>query len=227
MRGDHSGSVTSDVRNEPHALALLSHELRTPLNAVLGYADAMRVEAFGPLPEPYREQAGVIHAAASQLLAVVDAMTAIGVAETGDRPLALERLGPADLKRLLNDTVGLLAARARSSNLKLRTAVAAAVEIRADRVALAQILVNLVENAVKFTAPGGSITLGVDRAGGEVLLAVESGGGEGTPGGGPGPGLGLRLSQALSEAMGGSLTLDFSPAGGARAVVRLPAVTAS
>ena len=189
----------------------------------------MRLEVFGPLPEPYREQAEVIHTAASHLLAVVDAMTATGVAETGDRPLVFERLVAADLKRLMTDATRVVAARARSSNLELRVAGAgaAAFEIRADRVALAQILVNLIDNAVKFTAPGGTITLRVDQDGGDVLVTVESGGGDGTPAGVPGTGLGLRLSRTLSEAMGGGLTMRRSPGSGARAVVRLPAVTAS
>ena len=219
--------MTRDIRREPHPLALLSHELRTPLNAVLGYADAMRIEAFGPLPEPYREQAGVIHAAASHLLAVVDAMTAVGAAETGDRRLELEPLGPSDLEKLLSDAIDLLAPRARSLNLELRVAPArAAVGIRADRVALTQILVNLIDNALKFTAPGGTITLGLGRAGGDVLLAVQSGGGAGTPAGSSGPGLGLRLAEVLVEAMEGRLTVDLPTGGEARAVVRFPAITA-
>jgi signal transduction histidine kinase len=159
----------------------------------------------------------------------VNAMTAVGAAETGERPLVLERLGPEALESLLTDAIGLLAARARSSGLELRAGAAGAVEVevRADRVALTQILVNLIDNAVKFTAPGGTIILCVDRAGGDVLLTVESGGGEGTPAGAPGPGLGLRLAQALGEAMGGRLTVSHTPGGGARAVVRLPAITAS
>ncbi len=221
--------MTPDVRHPVHPLALLGHELRTPLNAVLGYADAMRVEAFGPLPEPYKKQAGVIHAAASHLLAVVDAMTAIAAAETGNRPLALERLGAADLEGLLADAMDVVAARARSANLELRSAAAdaGAFEVWADRVALAQILVNLIDNAVKFTAPGGTITLRVDQDAGDVLVTIDSGGGEGTPAGDPGMGLGLRLSRTLSEGMGGALTVRLSPGGGARAVVRLPAADAS
>ena len=220
--------MTPDIRHEPHPLALLSHELRTPLNAVLGYADAMRIEAFGPLPEPYKEQAGVIHAAASHLLAVVDAMAAVGAAESGDRPLALELLGSADLERLLSDAIDLLGPKARSLNLELRAtaAGAAAVGVRADRVALTQILLNLIDNAVKFTPPGGTIMLGVGRAGGDALLTVESGGGAGAPAGAPGPGLGLRLAQVHVEAMGGRLTLDISTRRGARAAVRFPAITA-
>ena len=218
--------MTRNIRHEPHPLALLSHELRTPLNAVLGYADAMRVEAFGPLPAPYKEQAGVIHAAASHLLAVVDAMTAVGA--TGDRPLALDPLGRSDLEKLLSDATELLAPRARSLNLELRVAPAGpgAVQIRADRVALTQVLVNLIDNALKFTAPGGTITLGLGRADGDVLLTVESGGGAGTPAGASGPGLGLRLAQVLVEAMEGRLALDLSTGGAARAAVRLPAITA-
>ena len=221
--------MTSNIRHDPHPLALLAHELKTPLNAVLGYADAMRVEAFGPLPPPYREQAQVIHAAASHLLALVEAMTATGAVESGERPLALERLGAADLEALLADAVRLVAPRACSSNLDLRTVFAGAgplADVRADRVALTQVVLNLIDNAVKFAAPGGTITLRVDGAGADVHLVVENDGGDRPSPGGTGSGLGLRLARALSEAMGGSLTLDLPPGGAARAIVRLPAITA-
>jgi signal transduction histidine kinase len=231
---EHIGSVSPDAqpnspgRHEPHPLALLAHELRTPLNAVLGYADAWRMEAFGPLPAPYREQAAVIHAAASHLLAVVDAMTAVGAAEAGDRPLAIERLGPAAQEKLLADVVSLLTPRARASNLELRATVGApAVEIGADPVALTQILINLIDNAVKFSLPGGTITVRLDVVESDLHLIVENVANAGTTAGGAGSGLGLRLVRALSEAMGGSLTVDLSSGDRRRTIVRLPATAAS
>jgi signal transduction histidine kinase len=214
--------VTADIRPEPQTLALLGHELRTPLTAVLGYAEAMRLEAFGALPEPYRRHAGLIHVAASHLLALVDAMTAPPAG--GGRSLVLERMGPADAEILLKDAVHLLAPSAQSARLELRAMIGGALGFQADRVALSQIVFNLLDNAVKFTAPGGTIAISLESAGGDVRLTVESGGGEGPPAGGPGSGLGLRLAHALSEAMGGSLTVDRSPQGGARAVVRLPSL---
>jgi cell cycle sensor histidine kinase DivJ len=206
---------------------MLAHELRTPLNAVLGYAEAMRDELFGPLSDPYREQAGLIHAAASHLLAVVEAMTATAAGEAGERTLALERLGPRDLETLLADAVRLAGARAASLDLGVRaaTGLPAAARIQADRVALSQILINLIDNAMKFTASGGMIAVGAELAGGDVRLTVGNGGGEGPPAGEAGQGLGLRLARALSEAMGGSLDVEVSPGGAARAVVRLPAIT--
>jgi cell cycle sensor histidine kinase DivJ len=223
------GSVSPDVPHEPHPLALLGHELRTPLNAVLGYADAWRIEAFGPLPAPYLEQAAVIHAAASHLLAVVDAMTAVGASEAGERPLVIERLGPSRQEKLLAEVVGLLSPRARLSNLELRAATvgAPAVEIAADPLALAQILINLIDNAVKFTPSGGTITVSLEAADEELRLVVENAAGPRPTAGGAGSGLGLRLVRALSEAMGGSLTLQLSSGEPARAVVRLPAIAAS
>lgn len=216
--------MTLDISREPHPLALLSHELLTPLNAVLGYADAMRAEAFGPLPARYLEQAGVIHDAASHLLALVDAMTAIGETEAGQRALAFERLGPADLEALMSGAARHLAARACSANLELRTVSAgeAFCDVRADRLALTQVLINLIDNAVKFAAPGGTITLGLEGDAAHLCLTVGNDGGAAPT---TGRGLGLRLARALSEAMGGSLTLDLSPGGGARAAVRLPAIT--
>lgn len=220
--------MTPDTRHPPHPLALLRHELLTPLNAVLGYADAWRLEAFGPLPEPYKGQAALIHAAAAHLLAVVDGMTTGGAAAVADRPLALARLSCAAVEAVLTDVVRLLAPRARSADLELRSlcAGAAGVDVRADPVALTQILINLIDNALKFAAPGGTITIGLDVTDAELRLAVENRGARRPAAEGAGSGLGLRLARVLSEAMGGSLTLDIPPGDAARAVVRLPAITA-
>jgi len=225
-REDHSGSVTSNVRREAHPFALLGHELRTPLNAVLGYADAMRCEVFGPLPAPYKDQAAAIHAAASHLLALVEAMTALDAAETGARPLDLERLDGEALERLIADAVRLLSPRATGAMVEITAPAGGAVsiDIRIDRLALSQILINLIDNAVRFTCPGGVVAIGVERVGVDVRLTVENGGGAGAAPGGAGSGLGLRHARALSEAMGGSLDLQVSSDGQARAIVRLPAI---
>jgi signal transduction histidine kinase len=216
--------VSPDSPREPHSLAVLAHELRTPLNAVLGYADAMRGEVFGPLPAPYREQAGLIHGAASHLLALVEVMAA--TAEAGARPLAMERLGAPDVEQLLAHAISVVATRASAANLELRAALVdrAAIRLRADRVALVQILINLIDNAVKFAAPGGAIDVRAAAAAGEVQLTVQNQGGAGPSSGEAGSGLGLRLVRGLSEAMGGSFDMDLRPGGGARAVVRLPAI---
>jgi cell cycle sensor histidine kinase DivJ len=216
--------VTLDPRSEPHPLALLGHELRTPLNAMIGYADAMRSEAFGPLPSPYREQAELIHAAASHMLALVDAMAAPNGLK---RPLALEPLRGEDLERLLEEVTGLLRPRAEAADLELRLALvaehSAGLGVEADRVALRQILINLIDNAVKFTPKGGVIELAARRAGDDVQLTVLSAGGAGPGSGGPGRGLGLGLVRALVAAMGGSFEPDVRPGGPSVAIVRLPA----
>jgi signal transduction histidine kinase len=215
--------VTLDPRHEPDPLALLRHELGTPLNAVIGYADAMRNETFGPVPSPYREQAELIHTAASHMQTLLGAMDA----HTGfERLLALELLGRDDLESLLEDVVGLLRARAQAADLEIRAAVGkapAGLRVRADRVALRQILINLIDNAVKFTGPGGVIEIAVGRESDEVRLTVESAGGPAPGSGRPGSGLGLHIVGALAKAMGGSLETDFHVDGEARAVVRLAA----
>jgi two-component system cell cycle sensor histidine kinase PleC len=207
-------------------MAVLGHELRTPLNTVLGYADAMQCEVFGPLPAPYRDQAASIHAAASHLLALVEAMTALGAAETGARPLDMRRLDGEALQNTIADAVALFSARAAASTVEIRAPAArsALVDAWIDPLALSQILVNLIDNAMRFTRPGGVVAIVVERDGDHVRLTVENGGGGGAAPGGLGSGLGLRLACALAEAMGGSLELDVSSDGHALAVVRFPAL---
>jgi two-component system cell cycle sensor histidine kinase PleC len=218
--------MTQDPRDLlPHPLALLAHELRTPLNAVIGYADGMRLQTFGPLAAPYDEQAAVIHTAALHLLRLVDEMGEIGGAgapDAGEAALWRGCLERFDLERLTTDILAMLVGRAAASAIAIRAEFESDPrDIVADRRAIGQILINLLDNALKFTAAGGSILLTVNRDGPDWRVVVADSGGASDP---PrGRGLGLRLARALCAAHGGSLALERVPDGGMTATVRLPA----
>jgi len=210
---------------EDHPLALLAHELRTPLTAVIGYADAMRLQAFGPLGAPYDHQAGVIHAAALLLLALVDQMSDTAAAEAGLWTGRPERF---DLRALSEDVLELLRPRATVAGITVRSRFEAGVgDIVADRRAIGQILVNLLDNALKFTAAGGAIELAIRHEGPRMRLVITDSGRPPASGAAADPphgqGLGLRLVRALCAAHGGSLALERSPAGGMTATVLLAA----
>jgi cell cycle sensor histidine kinase DivJ len=207
--------------------SLLAHELRTPLNAIIGYADAMRAGVFGPVNAPYGEQAEIIHAAALHLLALIDDMARSDPAGDGVWAVRGERFDAAALAR---EVVAWLAPRAAGAGISIETDLGAAPSpILADPRALRQILVNLLDNALKFTGAGGRIRLGLTREGADLILRVEdSGPGDASrapPTPRAGSGLGLRLVAALAGAHGGSMRLDTpsGAGGGATATVRLPA----
>jgi signal transduction histidine kinase len=208
----HSAPVTAapDPHGPPDARRALGHELRTPLAAIIGYADALRVQAFGPLSQTYVEAAESIHAAAGHMLALVERLTS-GI--EGDRQaLAIERL---DARRVANEAMRLV----EPAPADLRLDAPEVFTVDADALALRQIMVNLIANAV--AAGARNVTLSLEAAGADLVLTVDDDG----PGvAGIVEGTGLALVRALVAAHGGAFSLTGRPEGGARARARLPVV---
>jgi cell cycle sensor histidine kinase DivJ len=187
---------------------------------LIGYADAMRQEVFGPLPPPYDAHAAVILEAAGRLLALVDDMTDIAAAEAGIWSAPHERF---DAGALAQDTLRLFARRAAEAGVRTRADIEGpSLDVIADRRALGQILTNLWDNALKFAAPGGEAAVTVRKAGCELRLEVTDTGPRLPGANGAGRGLGLRLVEALCAAHGGTLNLERPGDGGFSATVRLP-----
>jgi cell cycle sensor histidine kinase DivJ len=204
-------------------LAVLSHELRTPLNALIGYADAMRGQVFGPLPAPYDEHARIMHRAALHLLALVDDLAS--ATREGERAWP-HKPEPIDLSASVEEVVSLMRPRAAALGLEILTDVDATPgAVMADRRSMTQILVNLMDNALKFTGPGGRIVLTIGRRGDRLEIVVsDSGAATGVGAGAKGQGLGLEVARALCAAHGGSLTLGRSPHGGFEATASLAVI---
>ncbi len=198
-------------------LAQLSHELRTPLNAVIGFAEAIKSRAFGPLSDGYAEQAGYIYDAGRHMLALINAMSDMADAG-GERRRAFETF---DVCAAMATVVAMTAAPT------LKFAPSPAIMIFADRVAIGQIAINLIANAVKAVGPDGEVTLAIEANGRDLVLTVDDAG--------PGIaaarpiesdrlGLGLALARGLCRLHGGGLTI-YSQAGvGVTAVARLPVI---
>ncbi len=220
----HSRPVTesppsTDAAAAAHPLALLAHELRTPLTALIGYAEAMRDAAFGPVNPPYDAHAATMTKAARHLLALVDDLTTIAKADSGIWTRAPDQV---DLAMLGREVLDLLAPRAAVADVTLRLESAGAVgELSADRRGLTQILLNLLDNALKHTGGGGTITLSLSQSV-ETLFIVVSDTGRQAEAPVTGEGIGLRLVRALCAAQGGTMTLTHLPEGGARAELVLP-----
>lgn len=205
----------------PSPLAELGHELRTPLTAILGYADALRGAAFGPLDEKYVEAAEAIHLAGRHLLAMVNAMTDIGRIERGHAPFDPEVF---DIVEAVRAAVSLLQGEADRSAIRLTPPPAAPkILVCADPAAVTRIVINLVGNALKFTPTAGRVSVGVARDGPQIRLTVtDTGPGLAADTPGTGEGLGLILVRALCTLHGGALELAGAPGGGTLATARLP-----
>ncbi|MCB1542541.1 MAG: response regulator [Rhodoblastus sp.] len=223
-------------------LATVSHEIRTPLNGILGMTDLL---ASMQLDAEAQSYLAAIRTSGEALGTLIDEILDFSRIEAGR--LELDH-SPFDLAPLVEGVVELVAPRAQGKGIEVAAHVGSDVPARlvGDAARLRQILINLAGNAVKYTERGG-VGLRVSRGqGGAIVFSVEDtgpgvpeeqraaifqeferGDGSATAAHG-GAGLGLAISRALSERMGGELTLARSDATGStfQLAVPLPAEAA-
>jgi PAS domain S-box-containing protein len=221
-------------------LANMSHELRTPLNAILGFSDLMRRDARAgraPLTADQAENLDLIHCGGQHLLGLINDVLDISKIEAGR---AEYQPGECDLHALLSEIRELFRERAARKRLSFQVQWAAGVPryVRTDATKLRQVLINLLGNAVKFTAEGGVLLEVADRDEGReghrrLRFAVADTG----PGIGAeerallfqpfaqtlaglsskeGTGLGLAISRQYVQLLGGDIAVDSAPGRGSR-----------
>jgi len=147
-------------------LANMSHELRTPLNSIIGFSDALRSGAVLPVEARVQSYCDDIYQAGGQLRAIIDNLLDFAEIEAGH---AEPRLEAVDAAELIADCAAALAAAALAAGVGLHhDRLEGLPAVAADRKCLRQIIANLLGNAVKFTPPGGSVTV-TATAGREAL----------------------------------------------------------
>jgi signal transduction histidine kinase len=221
-------------------LATMSHELRTPLNAVIGFSDALLREATNPAPARIAEFARQINESGRNLLGLINIILDVARIEAGRFDLASDQV---DIARLVRAAVRQADAAAQAAEVTLATELPSKLPIlRADERRLTQVLRHLLSNAVKFTAIGGTITVGARLEPEHGLLIFVSDTGIGINEDDlervfepftqldstlsrryQGAGLGLYVSRALVAGHGGRLTLRSRVGEGTTAEIRLPA----
>ncbi len=163
----------SSSRAKSLFLAQVGHELRTPLNAVLGFADVLQSEVFGPLgSDKYRDYANHIHESGTQLLSVINNILEFTKCGTGALQLTESRVS---VTRTLEAVARQAGPIAESAGVALKVAAEDDLpDIVADRCKLHEILTHLLSNAVKFTPQHGSVHLSAARCGnGDVAIRIE------------------------------------------------------
>ncbi len=223
---------------QPELMANLSHEMKTPLNAIMGFADSMRAETYGPLGhEKYVEYVGDIHAAGAHLQDLIASLFDYAKVETGRYDLHPVLGAPGPVAR---ECAAMIRDEAARAGLSLRVNIAPDLpETMIDVRAVKQILINLLTNAVKFTAEG-EIELSVEEKCGALDFTVRDTGigmnaielakqggrysdthKDGVRGA-KGSGLGLSLAFSLAKLHGGALRLQSELGKGTTARLTLP-----
>jgi signal transduction histidine kinase len=214
---------------ERGVLLSVSHDLRTPLTSIRGYAEGIEDGTVEP-----REAAAVVAREATRLERLVGDLMALARLRQGVLEVRQE---PVDLAAVAREAVEGLAPRAREAGVALRLEGGPS-PATADHGRTLQIVSNLLDNAIRVSPAGGEVVVATtpgaiavaDRGPGipaaEIPRAFErfhlrAAAGRGSA---EGAGLGLAIVHELTEAMGGSATVENLPGGGARFTVRLPSV---
>lgn len=144
-------------------LATMSHELRTPLNAVIGYSEILASELYGPHADPrYRSYANDILSSGQYLHDLIEGVLDLSSIEAGKVELSVAVNDAAEIARAVDR---LVRPRAEQANIELEIDVPADTLVRCDARGLKQILINCLDNGIKYTPEGGRVSLTVDREG--------------------------------------------------------------
>jgi signal transduction histidine kinase/DNA-binding response OmpR family regulator len=214
----------ADAANQAKSafIANMSHELRSPLNAILGFAQIMTRSQT--LPQEHQESVSIINRSGEHLLALINNVLDLSKIEAGRVTLNEKNF---DLHRLLDDIHDMFQLKAADKGLQLLLEPAENLPryLRADELKLRQILINLVNNALKFTSTGGICVRGQRIDDNKIAFEIEDTG----PGIPPeeldklfqafsqtsigkqsqeGTGLGLSISQKFVEVMGGEMRVS-------------------
>jgi signal transduction histidine kinase len=220
-------------------LATMSHELRTPLNAIQGYVQLLDMELHGPLSEAQRMDVGRIRTSQQHLTAIISQVLEFARIEAGHMSLSITSVSVNDVMTAAADLVeGQMAAKELNFD---STGCPPEVYVMADRQRVEQILLNLLSNAMKFTAQGGKVSMSCVSRRHDVIIQVrDSGNGiapekletifspfiqldVGLTRKTQGTGLGLTISREFAQAMGGNLTVESVPGYGSVFTLTLPA----
>jgi GAF domain-containing protein/anti-sigma regulatory factor (Ser/Thr protein kinase) len=234
---DKSRQLEVASKHKSQFLANMSHELRTPLNAILGYTELILDSIYGEAPEKMRSVIERVQTNGKHLLGLINDVLDLSKIEAGQLSLSLSDYSLAELVQGVYVAVEPLASQ---KSLALTTNIAKGLPVgRGDERRLAQVLLNLVGNAIKFTETG-EVAIEASHSNGSFSVAVRDSG----PGIAAadqakifeefqqvdntstrqkgGTGLGLSISKRIVEMHGGRILVDSELGKGSTFTIKLP-----
>ena len=229
-------------RTKSEFLAAMSHELRTPLNAIGGYVELMSMGLGGPVTEEQRGYLDKVQRSQRHLLQIISDLLNFSRIEAGQIEYDI---GPVVLRESIASVLAMLEPQAVEKGIELVAgSCPPGLAALADRVKVEQIILNLSNNAVKFTEAGGRVEVSCEVHGGRVAVSVTDTGvgiapdetervfepfvqlGRDLTSRQEGTGLGLAISRDLARAMGGDLTVRSVVGTGSTFTLLLPTASA-
>ena len=215
-------------------LAEVSHEMRSPLNSIIGFAESIEQQALGPWPaegDRYRDYARHIRNSGEHLLALFNDLLQIGDAALFGLEMA-DRIDPAELA---GNVAAMMRPAAEQKGLTLTSKAPAGLRpLRCNSRFLSQALLNLLQNAIKFTNEGGTVTLNIEQNGETRFTVTDDGigfpperllGPRNAKAGrtaASGHGLGLRFVERVLAAHRGRLDIESRQGHGTEVIISLP-----
>lgn len=222
-------------------VSLVSHELRTPLTSIRGYLELLLEEGGNLTPEQERFL-GVVDRNSERLLDLVGDLLFLAQVDAGKLTIEHEDV---DFERVVEDSVETLRPIAESRRIELVTSITPVPRLAGDRARLAQVLDNLLSNALKFTPEGGRVSVALHADGDRAVVEVEDNGvgipraeqnrlferffrsSRATDNAIPGTGLGLAITKAIAERHGGRISVESEEDIGTSVRVEFPLAAAN
>jgi signal transduction histidine kinase len=241
------GSIRSSVEKMREAYEQIqhfsvnaSHELRTPLTIMRGEIElALRSSKSAG---QYQETLGSLLEEIFRLSRILDDLLLVARSQLGQVPMDIRRI---DLRQLVEELADEAQVFTEAAGIEFRLGAVADAAIMGDALRIRRVLLNLIENAVKYNLPGGSVTLSLAADGSDAFLAIRDTG-VGIPAEAlsriferfyrveaphskniSGTGLGLYIVQWIVEAHGGQVLVDSTPGAGSEFIVRIPLADAA